>query len=540
VIFGRRPLAEAEGAILAHTTRLPDGTLPKGAPLTADALARLAAAGHTHVTAALLELGDVPENEAASRLADALAAPGLIATRAGTGRANLVAAHAGLFRADSACIDAINLLHEGITVATLPDATAVAAGDLVVTAKIIPFAVPGTVLTAAEALATGMPPLSLPAFRKLRAGLVLTELPGMKASVLRGTAEATERRIRALTGALLPPLRVPHEEAPLAAALADLLAQGAELLLIAGASATVDRCDVGPAAIVRVGGVVDHFGMPVDPGNLICLGHIGKVPALVLPGCARSPAHNGIDLVLARLFAGEPVGSGEIARLGVGGLLKDFPSRPSPRTAPGGGAEPRVAALLLAAGLSRRMAPRNKLLVPDATGTAMVARAADAVLASRARPVIAVLGHQADLVAAALGPRPIHTVRAPDYQAGLSASLRAGLAALPMDVDAVLVCLGDMPLLTQALIDCLLDAYNAVEGSLIVVPSYHGKRGNPVLWDRRFFADMAALTGDTGARALLLRHAEHVVEVEWKSDAVLRDFDTPDVLQPGGFGPADP
>jgi len=539
VIFGRLSLAQAEGAILAHTTRLPDGMLPKGAALTAEALARLAAAGHTHVIAALLEPADVAENEAATRLADALAAPGLIRTRAGTGRANLAAAHAGLFRASNAGIDAINLLHEGITVATLPDATPVAAGDLVVTAKIIPFAVPAAVLTAAEALTRGAPPLRLLRFRPLRTGLVLTELPGLKASVLRGTEEATERRIRVLTGTLLPPLRVPHDEPPLAAALADLLAQGAELLLIAGASATVDRLDVGPAAIVRAGGAVDHFGMPVDPGNLICLGHIGTVPALVLPGCARSPARNGIDLVLARMFAGEPAGSAEISRLGVGGLLKDSSSRPSPRTAAGGG-EPRIAALLLAAGLSRRMAPRNKLLMRDSGGTAMIARAADAVLASRASPVIAVLGHQADEVAAALGPRPVRMVRAPHFKAGLSASLHAGLAALPVEAEAVLVCLGDMPLLTQTLIDRLLDAYDADEGSLIVVPTYHGKRGNPVLWDRRFFAEMAALTGDTGARGLLLRHAEHVVEVECESDAVLLDFDTPDALAPAGFGGAGP
>ena len=540
MIFGRLPLAEAEGAILAHTTRLPDGMLPRGAALTAEALARLAADGHTHVTAALLEVGDVAENEAATRLADSLAAPGLIPTRAGTGRANLAAAHAGLFRASSASIDAINLLHEGVTVATLPDATPVAAGDLVVTAKIIPFAVPGAVLAAVDALTSGGPPLRLPPFRPLRIGLVLTELPGLKASVLRGTEEATERRIRILTGTLLRPLRVPHEEAPLAVALTDLLARGAELLLIAGASATVDRCDVGPAAIVRAGGAVDHFGMPVDPGNLICLGHIGTVPALVLPGCARSPARNGIDLVLARLFAGEPAGSAEIARLGVGGLLKDFSSRPSPRTAPSSGGEPRVAALLLAAGVSRRMAPYNKLLVADAAGTAMVACVADAVLASRARPVIAVLGHQADEVAAVLGPRPVTIVRAPDYESGLSVSLRAGLAALPAEADAVLVCLGDMPLVTPALINCLLDAYDSDDGNLIVVPTHHGKRGNPVLWDRRFFADMAALTGDTGARALLLRHAEHVVEVEWDTDAVLLDFDTPDALTTAGFGHAAP
>ncbi|MEJ0047380.1 MAG: hypothetical protein WDN04_15675 [Rhodospirillales bacterium] len=117
MIFGRLTLDQAEGAILAHTTRLSDGVLAKGAVLTPQVLARLDAAGHTQVTAALLEPGDVEENEAARVLADALTVAGLIATPPRTGRANLSAAYAGLFRADATGVDAINLLHEGITVA---------------------------------------------------------------------------------------------------------------------------------------------------------------------------------------------------------------------------------------------------------------------------------------------------------------------------------------------------------------------------------------------------------------------------------------
>jgi molybdenum cofactor cytidylyltransferase len=190
-------------------------------------------------------------------------------------------------------------------------------------------------------------------------------------------------------------------------------------------------------------------------------------------------------------------------------------------------ARPRVTGLILAAGLSSRMAPANKLLLPDGDGVAMVARVADAVLGSRAAPVLVVLGHQAAEVAAALGSRAVVTVLAPDYAEGLSASLRAGLRALPEDAAAVLVCLGDMPLVSAAMIDRLLDAYDAGEGRLIIVPTHRGQRGNPVLWDRRFFADMEGVTGDTGARGLFRRHAAHVAEIEFEMDAVLRDFDTP-------------
>ena len=111
-----------------------------------------------------------------------------------------------------------------------------------------------------------------------------------------------------LTGSLLTPVHAPHEEAAIGKALEALISQGADLLLVVGASAVVDRRDVGPSGIVQAGGEILHFGMPVDPGNLICLGRIGERPALVLPGCARSPKLNGIDFVLTRLFAGLPAG----------------------------------------------------------------------------------------------------------------------------------------------------------------------------------------------------------------------------------------
>ena len=548
MIFGPVATAEALGAVLAHTQRLPSRVLRKGTMLDADALAALEAAGIDEVVAARLEPGDVDENAAAARLAAALLGPGLTATRAGTGRVNLLASAPGLFRVDPARLDALNAVDEALTAATLPDAAPVAPGGMVATLKVIPFAVPEAALRRVEALAAEGPPmLALRPFRPLVVGLVLTTLPGLKPGVLSGTVEATADRVAGLTGTLLPPLTCAHAEAPVAAALRALLADGAELLLVAGASAVVDRADVGPAGIVAAGGAILRFGMPVDPGNLILLGRIGSVPALVLPGCARSPALNGIDWVLRRLFTGEAVDSAAVARMGVGGLLKDVGARPLPRAKateaamePEGAATDRqVAAVVLAAGRSSRMAPHNKLLVPDGAGRAMVARVVDAALASRARPVLVVTGHRGDEVAAALGDRPAQVVTAPDFAAGLSASLRAGLAAVPEGCAAALVCLGDMPLVTGAMIDQLIEAYDPGEGRAIVVPTYRGRAGNPVLWDRRFFAEIAALTGDQGARALLARHADWVAEVELGSDAVLRDFDTVESLAtlPGHLHP---
>jgi len=552
VIFGTVPLEEARGRILAHTTRVGERVLRKGSVLDETAVEALRDSGREEVIAALLEAGDVPEDIAADRLATPLLTPLVARSRAATGRVNLTAEVPGLLRVDAARVDRLNQVDESITLGTLPDYSVVAARDLVATIKIIPFAVPGQVLAVAETLARqGPPAITLHPFRPLNVGLVVTHLPVLKESAIEKTIEVTRARVMALGGTLLEPLRCPHTELAIARALEELQRKGADLFLVAGASAVVDRRDVGPSAIVTAGGEILHFGMPVDPGNLICLGRIGEKPALVLPGCARSPKLNGIDFVLARLFAGVPVTPESVMRMGVGGLLKEMDARPMPRekaiAQPATGVSPRakpnIAAVVLAAGRSRRMAPHNKLLVVDKTGKTMIARVVDNVLSSHARPVMVVLGHQAEQIEHALAGKPVRFVTATDYAEGLSASLKSGIAAVPEECAAAIVCLGDMPLVTGRMIDRVLAAYDAEEGRLIVQPTYRGKQGNPMLWDKRYFPEILNISGDSGARFLAGQHAESVTEVEMGDDAVLRDFDTTDALatlpprlRPEGFG----
>jgi molybdenum cofactor cytidylyltransferase len=548
MIFGPTPLEEAEGAILAHTIRLKGRALKKGTVLDAEAISALRAGGHGQVIAARLAPGDVPEDEAASRLADAMLRPLVARTRAATGRVNLLAESAGLLVLDVGLIDRLNTLDESLTVATLPNCSVVAPGEMLATIKVIPFAVPGAALGVAEALLRKGSALALRPFRPLQVGLVMTELPGVKESAMEGAVEVTRERVEALHGTLLPVERVRHEIAPTADALARLRRQGAEMLLIAGASAVVDRRDIGPAAIVKAGGRIEHFGMPVDPGNLLCLGTIEDIPAMVLPGCARSPKLNGFDWVLQRLFAGVPVRARDVMAMGVGGLLKEIEMRPLPRADAPAAAPPlrtprrprQVAALVLAAGRSRRMAPLNKLLVIDDQGTPMIARVVDEVVASGLRPILVVTGHERERVAEALAGRPVLLAHAEAYAEGLSASLRAGLTALPPEVEGALVCLGDMPLVRAAVMERLVAAFDPEEGRAIVQPSFRGKQGNPVLWGREFFAAMMAITGDVGARQLVGRHADRLVEVEVDDDGVLRDFDTTESLKsaPGFSAPA--
>jgi molybdenum cofactor cytidylyltransferase len=538
MIFERVPLARALGGILAHNLKTADRVLRKGALVDAAAFALLQAAGFEAVTIARLEPGDVPEGEAASYLGELLLGPGLRRSPDVHGRVNLIAGLRGLLRLDAARIERLNRIDESITLATLPDRTTVEKDDLVATIKIIPFAVAGPALVEAEALITGgAPALAIKPFRNLSVGLILSRLPQLKDSAIAHTIEATRDRITARGGTLLAPLETLHETPSLTDAIQQLLAAGVDIILISGASAVTDRLDTAPQAIVQAGGHITHFGMPVDPGNLICLGMIGAKPAIVLPGCARSPALNGIDWVLDLLFAGETVGPQEIAGMGVGGLLKEFNSRPVPRDSKeprGFGAArralPRIAALVLAAGRSTRMGDANKLLAAMPSGQAMIAQTIDHVTSCFAQPVIVVTGHQDHEIRSALADKPVRFVHAADYAEGMAASLHTGITALSAEIGAVLICLGDMPLVEPAMLNRIIAAYDPAEGREIIIPSFQGQRGNPVLWGKRFFPELLKLSGDTGGRQILHRYPERVAEVQVETDSVLRDFDTPEML----------
>ncbi len=536
MIFGETPLAEAEGAILAHSWRAPGKSLSKGRVLSADDIAVLRAAGVVSVVAARLEPDDVPEDEAAARLAAALAGAGLSVGSAFTGRVNLFAEHAGVLELSPERVDALNLVDESITLATLPAHATVTEKQMVATIKIIPFATSRTALEKCLTVAGNAPLLRVAPLRAMKAGLVQTRVASTKDSVLDKTVRVTRERLEALGSNLIAERRCRHDAAEVAAELEKLKAEGCELLLVAGASAIVDRRDVVPAGIEGAGGTIHHFGMPVDPGNLLLFASIGAQPVIGLPGCARSPKFNGLDQVLQRLLAGLPIGPEQIMRMGVGGLLAEIPSRPLPRaetTAPQ--TAPRVAALLLAAGMSRRMGGPNKLL-QDVGGEAMVVRSLQAIRQAPVDDVVIVLGHNAAEIRAAIdkaagGDARLRFVDNPAFAEGLSTSLQAGLSVLPDRADAVLVCLGDMPAVSAAQIGRLIAAFNPVEQRAICVPTFKGKRGNPILWARRFVPEMRKLAGDVGARHLIGENAETVCEVEMGDAAVLTDLDTPEALR---------
>jgi len=324
--FGKVHVADSIGAILAHSISLPDGPIRKGTVLDAELVGRLTRGGIEQVVVARIEPSDMTEDAAAQEIGSGLVAPGLRLGPVFTGRVNLEAEAAGVIRLNTKAIRAVNAIDEGLTLATLPDLMRVASGQLVATVKIIPYGLDASIV-ARGAAALGVGAITLHPFGTGRAQLIMTRTPGFKESLLTKGETGVRDRIEAL-GFLLDNVKiVDHQEA----AVAEALDPTVDLILILGASATSDRSDVAPAAVCMAGGEIDRFGMPVDPGNLLFLGSLRGTPVVGLPGCARSPALNGVDWVLERIAAGIEIDGQAIAEMGVGGLLKEMPGRPQPR-----------------------------------------------------------------------------------------------------------------------------------------------------------------------------------------------------------------
>jgi len=527
--FGTVPLASAKGGIVAHAIRIGALVLKKGSVIGEAELAALRAAGVAAITVARLDPGDVPENIAAAELAAAIGGAGVRVERAFTGRANLSADCAGLLVVDKPRIDALNAIDPDVTLATLAAYAPVLPGTMTATVKIIPFAISGETLDHALGVARADAPLvRIAPYRLRKIAVISTVLPGLAEKVVDKTLKVTAARLAPAQATIIAEKRVPHETAALAQALREVSDAGAELAIVFGASAITDRRDVIPAAIEAIGGRIEHFGMPVDPGNLMLVAEGFGRPVLGAPGCARSPKENGFDWILSRLLCGLPVTRAEITTMGVGGLLMEIVTRPQPRAAPETPGR-CIAAVVLAAGRSSRMGGPNKLLA-EVGGRPLVRIAVEEALASTARPVIVVTGHQRERVEAALAGLDVTFVHNPDFAEGLSASLKAGTAAVPAEADGAIICLGDMPQVDAPLIDRLLAAFDPERGILIVVPTIAGRRGNPVVLSRRFFPELTALTGDVGARALIAAHPEAVTEVAVTDGAAFTDVDTPDAL----------
>jgi molybdenum cofactor cytidylyltransferase len=532
--FGNVALGDAEGAVLAHSVQAGERRFAKGRRLTAEDIMELRENGIEAVIAARLATGDLLEDEAAGRIAGAISPDHLRFSPATTGRVNIFSTVNGLFRASSAVVDRLNRIDPAITLACLKDRAEVKAGDMVATIKIIPLAVSGAAVEQAAALLAAGQPFEVKPFAGRRVALIATELPSLKTSVMDKTRRLLDQRLAPSGSRITVEHRVSHRTEAVAEKIAGALADN-QLVIVFGASAVADPDDVIPAAIRAAGGTVEQVGLPVDPGNLLVLGHIGDVPVIGAPGCARSPKENAFDWVLARIFAGETPTVEDLTGLGVGGLLMEIPTRPRPRLAE----EPpkralRIAAVILAAGQASRMAAsgRHKLLA-EFGGVPLVRKSVATVLNSEAERAVLVTGYRAEDIVRAVDGLGCPLVHNPDFATGMASSLRAGLAAVRDDADGLMVMLADMPGIETADLDRLIAAFRAEQGQVIVRAVSAGKRGNPVILPRSTFDAIAKLDGDIGARPIIERSGLPIVDVEIGQAAHL-DTDTPEEIAAAG------
>ena len=320
MIFGNWPIEETEGAMLAYAIMAGAHSFRKGTLLTRDHIAILGQQGITHVFAARLETYDIGEDEAALAVGKLLISENIEPGKPVTGRINLFARHDGLFNADATAIDKVNLLDSRISVATLRNECRVKGGQMVATVKIIPFAIPAMLIESLHSLQGARNALDIKPFKPTRIGIIQSQLPTIRDTVLDKTTELITRRVERNHGSVMAERRVAHEQDALVQAIHELV-QICDVILIFSASSIADEADIVPSSIVASGGEILRLGMPVDPGNLLVLAKCHNKYIVVAPGSARSARENSLDWVLDRLMADIALTANDLGRIGVGGLL---------------------------------------------------------------------------------------------------------------------------------------------------------------------------------------------------------------------------
>tara|TARA_B100000686_G_C16733295_1_gene942065 strand:- start:212 stop:1849 length:1638 start_codon:yes stop_codon:yes gene_type:complete len=535
--FGSIETSKACRGILAHTLRLPEIVLRKGHVLTESDLENIKQAGFEQIIIAQLEENDIGEDDAALKIGGYLETDTVRLSGGNRGRVNLRAIKTGLLLINTEVIHELNTLDEAITIATLPPNTVVKENQVIATVKIITFGVElKTIENCADIINKNESALSVAAFKTLKVGFIQTVFPTHKESLSRKASNTTSARLGELGLKINEERTCKHEVSAIAAILKEFEEKKIDITLVLGASAIVDRRDVVPTAVNDAGGSNEHLGLPVDPGNLMLLSKVKNMTVLGIPGSARSSRLHGFDWVLQRLAAGINVNSRDLMRMGVGGMLKEMPSRPVFREQEITEEQydltnnPSIAGVLLAAGQSRRMGKINKMLL-EINGKPMVVHAAEALIASNVEPVIVVVGHEAEAVKKILSGFSVTFISNENFSHGLSASLKTGLNALPENIDGAVVSLADMPNINSQDINQLIDAFDPKNGQSICVPTYAGKRGNPVLWGKRYFADIANVSGDVGARHIIGQNADQVMELISQNPGILIDLDTPTAVE---------
>ena len=331
--FGEVPIDEAVGAILAHKLFDDAGKLifNKGQRLGEADLVALRQQGLERVTVTQLSAADLHENAAAERIGAAVAGANVRLRAPGVGRANLTAAEHGVLHVDVPKLELINNIYDGITIATLRQYTLVNVGEMVALVKVVPFGVPTARVVDVERIAEASGAvLQVRPLERKRVALIVSGTDATQSRLMNSFHGPVRQRIEGWGSELLEPTFTRHNSEAIADAIRAHAA--ANMILVAGISAIIDREDVVPSALLLAGGSITLHGVPVDPGTLLMMGYLGEVPVVGAPGCIKSPKTNVIDWILPRLLSGERLTRANLVSMGHGGLLKDIAERPMPRS----------------------------------------------------------------------------------------------------------------------------------------------------------------------------------------------------------------
>ncbi len=315
------------GRVICHDiTKIEKGAFKgalfkKGHRIRAEDVEILLSLGKNHIYALELEAGDLHEDEAGERIANALAGPGIEISGPSEGRLDLVAAHQGMLKIDLSRLQRINCIPD-VVVATLHSGTPVDLGERVAGAKVIPLIVNEETVNEVERICREASPLlQVSPYLSFKLGGVITGREVMDGRIQDAFAPVLAQKAAAY-GLDQPSIRFAGDDGDqIAASIEELLADGCNLIIITGGM-SVDPDDVTPSGIKKTGAELVKYGAPALPGAMFLLAYKGEVPLIGLPACAMYFQNTVLDILLPRLLAGERVTAAEIAALGHGGLCR--------------------------------------------------------------------------------------------------------------------------------------------------------------------------------------------------------------------------
>ncbi|MFT6497506.1 MAG: molybdenum cofactor cytidylyltransferase [Alphaproteobacteria bacterium] len=524
--FENKPVINAIGMVSAHSHSTASGRISKGTTLEKLHIDELISMGVSDINVYHLEEDDVEESKASLLIAKAIANESLKVSLAFNGRTRIYAEKDSIFLVNKSIVDQINQMDESIAISTLNDQDIAYKNDLVLSVKIITYSISNLLLNQVLDLIKKNWVIFLKPFHPLSLAVIYTKSKNQKESLINNAKKTLSKRIEEFNSTISEIHECSHEYNEIKNAIDTVKKANIDLIVIFSASSVSDRRDIVPQAIESMHGKIIHFGMPVDPGNLTLFAQLDHVKIIAVAGSARSESLNGFDWFLNRLHAGIDINHKEINKLGVGGLLHDLRSysRRKKFEKTTNSRKKNVVAIILAAGQSTRMGDQNKLLL-KINENSMIKDYINKLNQCNLANIIVVTGHESSIIKEDLSDTGVLFAHNKEHKVGISSSIKAGVSKLESHVDAVLICLPDMPFVSAHEINQLIDNYSTDKGQLICVPTSFGQRGNPVLWDKRFFNELMQLEGDIGAKNLIDKYKEYLIEVS-SGESVITDIDT--------------